>query len=343
LKQVSAARERVEPDSDMDKKLGEIGFAGDDHVVPFQVEPLDVRGRAVQLGPMLDGILDRHGYPEPVSRLLAEAIVLAVLLGASLKFDGKFILQTQSDGPVDMLVADFTTPGSVRAYARFDEDRLKAAAQYGSDLPEALLGRGILALTIDQGADMQRYQGIVQLDGSSLEDVAQVYFRQSEQIPTEVRLAVAKQIVPSQDGNREHWRAGGLITQFLPEAPERLRLPDLPGGDGDPETELADPTDNAWLEMQALLGTVEPSELLDPTVGAERLLYRLFHEHGVRVYEGVEVLDDCTCSRERIREILDGFSAEEIEDSIEHGVIRVNCEFCSKGYEFEPGEFRPKN
>jgi molecular chaperone Hsp33 len=329
--------------TNMEKQLGEIGFAGDDHVVPFQVEPLDVRGRIVQLGPILDQILDRHDYPESVSRLLAEAMVLAVLLGTSLKFEGKFILQTQSDGAVDMLVADFTTPGSVRAYARFDEERLNALAAEGNDTPEALLGKGILALTIDQGAHMQRYQGIVQLDGSSLEDVAQVYFRQSEQIPTEVRLAVAKQIVPGENGADEHWRAGGLITQFLPEAPERLRLPDLPGGDGDPDAEIPDLTDNAWLEMQALLGTVEASELIDPTVGAERLLYRLFHEHGVRVYEGVEVIDDCTCSREKIRDILQGFSAEEIDDSIEHGVIRVNCEFCSKAYEFEPGEFKPKN
>lgn len=329
--------------ADMDKRLGEIGFAGDDHVVPFQVEPLDVRGRIVQLGPLLDQILDRHGYPEPVARLLAEAMVLAVLLGAALKFEGKFILQTQSDGPVDMLVADFATPGSVRAYARFDEERLEEAVAKGKDSPEELLGAGILALTIDQGAHMQRYQGIVQLDGSSLEDVAQVYFRQSEQIPTEVRLAVAKQIVPGQDGSREHWRAGGVMTQFLPAAPERLRLPDLPGGDGDPAADVHDPTDNAWIEMLALLGTVEPSELLDPTVGAERLLYRLFHEHGVRVYPGLRVIDDCTCSREKIRGILEGFSTEEIDDSIEGGVIHVNCEFCSKGYEFDPGEFKPKN
>jgi molecular chaperone Hsp33 len=329
--------------AETERKLGEIGFAGDDHVVPFQVEPLDVRGRAVQLGPLLDQILERHDYPEAVARLLAEAIVLAVLLGTSLKFDGKFILQTQSDGPVDMLVADFATPESVRAYARFNADRLEELTNAGETSPEALLGSGILALTIDQGADMQRYQGIVQLDGSSLEEIAQVYFRQSEQIPTEVRLAVAKQIVPGANGSAEHWRAGGLIAQFLPDAPERLRLPDLPGGDGDHDVDVADPTDNAWMEMLALLSTVEPSELLDPTVGAERLLYRLFHEHGVRVYEGTRVIDDCTCSRDKIKAVLESFSPEEIDDSIEEGVIRVNCEFCSTAYEFEPGELKPKN
>ena len=213
--------------------------------------------------------------------------MLTVLLGTALKFDGKFILQTRSDGPVDMLVADFTTPRSLRAYARFDAERLAEAVASGNDRPEQLLGDGVLALTIDQGAYTQRYQGIVQLDGASLEDVARVYFRQSEQIPTDVRLSVAKQLMPGGDGVKEHWRAGGILAQFLPEAPERLRLPDLPGGDGDVAAGNGnDPTDNSWQELLALLATVEPAELVDPSVGAERLLYRLFHEHGVRVFEG---------------------------------------------------------
>lgn len=329
--------------AETERQLGDIGYAGDDQVVPFQVEPLDVRGRIVQLGPMLDQILDRHDYPEPVSRLLAEAIVLAVLLGSSLKFEGKFILQTQSDGPVDMLVADFGTPDAVRAYARFDVERLNAALTSGAASPEELLGNGILALTIDQGAHTQRYQGIVQLDGTSLEEVAQIYFRQSEQIPTDVRLGVAKQIVPGPEGNRERWRAGGVIAQFLPASPERLRLPDLPGGDGQQEGEVYDPTDDAWSEAMALMATVEPSELIDPTVGPERLLYRLFHEHGVTVYEGARVKDKCSCSREKVRSILSSFTAEEIDESVENGAIRVNCEFCSTSYEFDPAEFKPKN
>jgi molecular chaperone Hsp33 len=325
-------------------KLGEFGFAGDDHVVPFEVGPLDVRGRTVQLGPMLDQILERHDYPEPVARLLAEVCVLTVLLGTALKFDGKFILQTRSDGPVDMLVADFTTPRSLRAYARFDAERLAEAVASSNDRPGQLLGNGVLALTIDQGAYTQRYQGIVQLDGASLEDVARVYFRQSEQIPTDVRLSVAKQLMPGGDGVKEHWRAGGILAQFLPAAPERLRLPDLPGGDGDVAAGNGnDPTDNSWQELLALLATVEPAELVDPSVGAERLLYRLFHEHGVRVFEGVKVADDCSCSDEKIRGILGGFSADEIEESTEGGRIKVSCEFCSKAYEFDPAEFATAN
>ncbi|MCT8992136.1 Hsp33 family molecular chaperone [Chelativorans sp. SCAU2101] len=321
-------------------RLGEFGFAGDDHVVPFAVEALDVRGRAVQVGPMIDQILARHNYPEPVARLLAEVIVLTVLLGSSLKFSGKFIVQTRSDGPVDMLVADLTTPSAVRAYARFEEERLWEAVARGEDSPEALLGKGVLALTIDQGPYMQRYQGIVELNGSTLEEVARTYFRQSEQIPTEVRLGVARIVVPGENGGAERWRAGGLLIQFLPESAERSRMADLPGGDGDEQDAgNGHPQDNAWQEALALMATVETDELLDPTVGAERLLYRLFHEHGVRVYEGTDVMDQCSCSREKIRAILDGFTAEEIEESTENGVIRASCQFCSKEYVFDPAEF----
>lgn len=317
-------------------KLGEFGHAGDDHVVPFEVGPLDVRGRAVQLGPMLDAILSRHDYPEPVARLLAEACVVTVLLGTSLKFEGKFILQTRTDGPVDMLVADFSTPNALRAYARFDADKLAAATAAGDITAETLLGSGVLALTIDQGAYTQRYQGIVQLDNTSLEEAARTYFRQSEQIPTDLRLAVAKLVLP---GGRQQWRAGGLLAQFLPEAPERMRVPDLPGGDGDTAEAVLDPTDNSWQELLALLATVEPAELIDPTVGTERLLYRLFHEHGVRVFDEIHVADQCSCSPDKIRGILGGFSADEIKDSTENGRIRVDCEFCSKSYAFDPADF----
>ncbi|WP_336055770.1 Hsp33 family molecular chaperone [Nitratireductor sp. CH_MIT9313-5] len=322
-----------------DLKLGQFGFAGDDHVVPFDVETLDVRGRAVQIGPMLDQILSRHEYPEPVGRLLAEVIVLTVLLGSSLKFSGKFIVQTRTDGPVDMLVADYTTPGSVRAYARFDEERLKEAEEKGETTPERLLGVGILALTVDQGAHMQRYQGIVQLDGSDLESVARTYFRQSEQIPTEVKMGVARIVMPG-EGGQQHWRAGGLLLQFTPTSPERSRMSDISGGDGDEEnTGDGQPDDNAWQEALALAGTIEPGELVDPSVGVERLLYRLFHEQGVRAYDGTDVIDDCSCSREKIRGILDGFTAEEIEQSTEDGEIHVNCEFCSKSYSFDAKDF----
>ena len=314
--------------------LGQFDFAGDDHVVPFQVEGLDVRGRAVQLGPMLDAILERHHYPTPVARLLAEVVVLTVLLGTSLKFDGKFTVQTKSDGPVDLLVADFSTPENVRAYARFNQAMLDQAIASGETEPEQLLGKGVLAFTIDQGKFSQPYQGIVALDGTSLEDIAGVYFRQSEQIPTRVRLAAAELFDRDDDGKPRHrWRAGGLVAQFLPEAPERMRQTDLHGGDGD-INERAHHEDDAWAEARSLVETVDADELTDPLVGTERLLFRLFHERGVRVYEPRAVFDRCSCSREKIGGVLKGFSAEEIEESQENGEIAVTCEFCSTTYRF---------
>src|SRR6202163_231050 len=159
-----------------------------DTILPFEVAALDLRGRVARLGPTVDQILSAHDYPAPVAKLLGEAIVLTVLLGSALKIEGRFILQTQSDGPVRMLVVDFTTPGKVRACARVDAALVAGAIEAGKATAGALLGHGHLAMTIDQGADMSRYQGLVALDGGSLEDAAHEYFLRSEQIPTRVRL-----------------------------------------------------------------------------------------------------------------------------------------------------------
>jgi molecular chaperone Hsp33 len=320
-------------------ELKDIHLAGDDRVVPFQVEGLDVRGRAVQLGPLLNAILGRHDYPGPVARLLAEAIVLTALLGTSLKFDGKFTVQTKGDGPVDLLVADFSTPDALRAYARYDEDLLAEAVKEGRTEPQDLLGHGVLAFTIDQGKGMQPYQGIVPMDGSSLEEIAGVYFRQSEQIPTRVRLGVAELFDRDEDGKPRHnWRAGGLVAQFLPQAPERMRHPDLHGGDGDDDRDT-DLIDDAWNEARTLVETIDTDELTDPQVAIERLLYRLFHERGVRIYEPQTVFDRCSCSRDKIKGVLAGFTAEEIESSQEDGQIAVTCEFCSTTYRYDVAEF----
>jgi molecular chaperone Hsp33 len=314
--------------------------AGDDAVLPFEVAPLDVRGRAIQMGPAIDALLARHTYPDAVSKLVAEAVVLAVLLGSSLKFDGKFILQTETDGPVDMLVADYRTSGEVRAYARFDAERVAAAEAAGKAGPGILLGSGTLAMTIDQGVYTSRYQGVVPLEGQSLEEVAHTYFRQSEQIPTRVRLAVGE-IHQRENGRMQRaWRAGGLIVQFLPAAPDRMRQPDLPGGDAPEGVEVDLPDeDDAWVEAQSLVGTVEDHELTDPAVPVERLLYRLFHERGVRVFTPVAIADNCSCSRERVAGLLSRFTQDEIDDSIEDGRIVVTCEFCGTHYDFDPAEF----
>ncbi len=313
--------------------------AGDDAALPFEVAALDVRGRAIQMGPVLNTILAGHAYPDSVSKLLGEALVLAVLLGSSLKFDGKFILQTDTDGPVDMLVVDYRTDGGMRGYARFDAEKVAAAEAEGRTEPGALLGKGVLAMTIDQGPQMSRYQGIVPLDGGTLEDAGHTYFRQSEQIPTRIRLAVAEFQSRETGELVRTWRAGGLIVQFLPKAPERMQA-DLPGGDAPEGMEVeAGEEDDAWVEAQSLVGTIEDHELTDPAVPAERLLFRLFHERGVRVFSPIQVVDRCSCSREKVEGLLESFSAEEIAESIEDGGIAVTCEFCGRKYAFDPVQF----
>jgi len=319
--------------------LEELGIApaGLDAVRPFAVEALDVRGRAVALGPVLEKILDRHDYPEPVSRLLAEAIVLTGLLGTSLKFDGRFTLQTQTQGPVSMLVVDFASPDAIRACASYDKERVDALMETGKATPEALLGTGHLAMTIDQGRHMQRYQGLVELDGISLEEVARRYFERSEQIPTDVRLGVAE-LFTRQEGEApvRTWTAGGILVQFLPESPERMRQPDIDPGDAPAGTEPHElDEDDAWVEARALVDTVKDVELTDPEVSVEMLLFRLFHERGVRLFEPQPLADKCRCSREKIEGVLAGFSDAEIEEMTVDGKIVVTCEFCSTQYEFD--------
>jgi molecular chaperone Hsp33 len=314
--------------------------SGDDVVVPFTLETLDSRGRVVRLGDALDQILTRHNYPAPVARLLGEAVVLAALIGSSLKFEGKFILQTQTDGPVNLIVVDLDAPDGLRGYARFDADAVAKAIDLGEVSPAQLLGKGHLAMTVVQGQHMERYQGIVALEGGSLEDVAHTYFQQSEQVPTLVRLAVAQL---SRKGERHpHWRAGGALVQYLPPHGERT-MPDLPG-DGDfdnPDTvDQSFAESDKWTTTRSLLSTVADDELADPDVSPERLLFRLFHEQGVRVFDAVPLEERCTCSAERIEAMLrDNFTAEERADMVVDGEIEVVCEFCSADYHFKPHEF----
>src|ERR1700742_3710817 len=238
----------------------------DDAVLPFEVASLDLRGRLTRLGPGLDDLLAKHNYPTPVAKLLGEAIVLTTLLGSSLKFDGRFILQTQTDGPVSFLIVDFQAPDRLRAYARFDATRLKEGMDSG-----ALLGHGHLAMTIDQGPDPSRYQGLVALEGGDLEDAAHEYFLRSEQIPTRVRLAVGEEW-RSGEGPKHRWRAGGMLLQFLPKAAERAKQADLHPGDA-PEGAVTHTVaeDDAWVEGQSLIATVEDVELIDPELSGERL------------------------------------------------------------------------
>ncbi|HVG50309.1 MAG TPA: Hsp33 family molecular chaperone [Xanthobacteraceae bacterium] len=313
--------------------------AADDAIQPFEIGPLDLRGRQVRMGAALDKILSAHAYPAPVAKLLGEAVVLAVLLGSSLKFEGRFILQTQTDGPISMLIVDFISPGQVRACARYDAQAFADAEAANKKTPGELLGKGHLAMTIDRGGDMNRYQGLVALEGGTLEDAAHEYFLRSEQIPTRVRLAIAEELIASTNGPQHRWRAGGMLLQFLPRSPERMRQSDLDPGDAPEGTAPhAVQEDEAWTEGRSLIETVTDVELVDPDLSSERLLYRLFHERGVRVFTPQEVEAKCTCSRDSVTNMLASFSQDDRDHMVEDGKISVTCEFCSTQYVFKPEE-----
>src|SRR6266705_754661 len=274
----------------------------DDLVQPFRIDPFALRGRLVRLGPTVDRILSQHDYPEPVAAVLGEAITLAVVLAGALKYDGVFTLQTKSDGPVRLIVADVSTEGAVRGYAQYDRDRLDA-------------------LTVDQVGDTERYQGIVELIGTTLAECAQHYFRQSEQIQAGIKLSVGR---AGQDGA---WRAGGLMLQRVP--PE--------GG----YTVIADDVEDGWRRAMVLMSSATSAELVDPEITPHRLLFRLFHDEGVRVFRTHPIEARCRCSSERIGRILRSFPAQDIEEMSKDEVITVTCEFCNTRYEFAGEDFAP--
>lgn len=311
----------------------------DDLVLPFQTERSRVLGRLVRMGPMVDAILSRHDYPLPVSEALGQALALTAMLGTTLKFEGRLILQTSSDGPLRLVVVNFETPGQMRGYAGHDADRVAAMLSKGEKVSQGeLIGRGHLAMTIDPGGDMDRYQGIVPLEGNSLGAAALAYFRQSEQLPTFLRLAVARHFVPGSKGEPVawRWRAGGLLVQHLPGEGGAPRPPAESEAD---EQRLTGEDDDEWNRVRILAASVEDHELLDPTLAPESLLYRLFHEEGVRVFPARPLTEFCRCSRDRVLAFLKSFGAMELEDMREpDGMIGVTCEFCSTRYRFAPAE-----
>lgn len=298
----------------------ESGPYADDLVLPFQVGDTAVRGRVVRLGGAVDEILSRHEFPAPVSRLLGEASALVSMMGAALKFDGKLIFQAQGDGPVSMIVADYDASGSLRATASLGGDTTGRG-----EGPRALLGEGHMAMTIDQGPEMERYQGVTTLDGETLADAAVAYFAQSEQIPTAVRLAVGRVARPGED---EVWRAGGVIAQFMPAEG---------GGRERGEAVLNSARDQEiWDRASALLQTTQADELLDPNLSAEELLYRLYHEDGVRVFNAKPVRAACDCNADKIGAVLARYDEADLSEMVVDGAIRVTCEFCRREYRFAP-------
>jgi molecular chaperone Hsp33 len=303
----------------------------DDLVLPFQTVTSRMVGRVVRLGLSADTILKRHEYPVPVSETLGQSLALAALLGTALNFEGRLIIQTKSDGALGFLVVQFETPGLVRGYASFDRVRVAALGKGGGQ--SALLGSGHFAMTIDPTEGKERYQGIVPLDGGTVTDAAEGYFRQSEQLPTFIRLAVARHFSSAGGDRGWHWRVGGILVQHV--APEAASVAET---EEDEQFLLGDKDDH-WERVKLLASTVEDHELTDPTLSPEELLYRLFHEEGVRVMPARPIAVHCKCSRERVHGFLKSFGAEELGDMREDdGQIGVTCEFCNSKYRFRPDE-----
>ena len=296
-------------------------------VRPFQLEGCDVRGKLVRLGAAYCDILAPHDYPPIVARLLGELLALAAALSSSLKFDGTFTIQTSSDGPIPMIMADMQSDGRMRAYARYHTDALDALDDASDATISDLLGSGHIAFTVDQGPDSTRYQGITAIEGESLTDCANTYFRQSEQLATEIMLA-ADPGGPGRDA-----RAAALMLQRLPR-PERTTV--------DPEED-----DEKWRNAVVLMKSMSADELLDAEIPTDQLLYRLYHETGVRVFDGRPLRFHCRCSRERVANTLASFPAEDLQDmKTDAGLIVATCEFCRTDYTFDDDQLaklRPAN
>lgn len=295
--------------------LGEI-VSTDDTIAPFGLDAAPVRGRIARVGAgALDPILRRHDYPRPAAMLLGEALALAALVGSLLKSEGRLVVQAQGEGPVSLLVAEHQS-GGLRGYARLREGATAALAKTHRLPPAALLGAGALVMTLDQGPDTTPYQGVVPLDGDTLAVCAESYFRVSEQTDTAIRLAVGE--AASVDAPT-HWRAGGVLMQRV--------AGDAARGD----------TNEDWSRATTLFATLSDAELIDPGLPADRLLYRLFHEEGVRIGEGAALDDRCTCNQARLTEVMRQFPAAELRDLVEpDGFLHARCQFCARAYFIAP-------
>jgi molecular chaperone Hsp33 len=289
-----------------------------DFIQPFSIEGHGVRGRLVRLSGVADRIIRQHAYPDSVARLLAEMMALAAALAAALKYEGVFTLQTKGDGPVRLMVVDITSHGAMRGYAQFDRAQVAAIPAEQASLPR-LHGKGYLAFTVDQGQHTDRYQGIVELDGASLADCVHHYFRQSEQLQAGFKIATAK----GADG----WRAGALMLQRMPQ---------------ESATEMAaEIAEDAWRRAFVLMASCTDRELLDLEMPATDVLYRLFHEDGVRAFRAQGVEAKCRCSRGRVETVLKAMAPEELAELQVDGTLAVTCEFCNSRYDFPVADFLP--
>lgn len=284
-----------------------------DKLTPFLLHESDVRGRFVRLGAALDEILNHHEYPEPVAKLLAEILLVTSMLSSNLKHEGIVTLQMKGKGAVRMVVADAVFGGVIRGYADLAEGAAADIASLIQPSPKNLLGpQSYLAVTLDV-EDGQRYQGVVELEGDSITDALNAYFRNSQQLDVAFKLVVGKL-----EGK---WVAGGAMIERLP-----------------PESGDTEEASEAWHYAKVMLETLKADELLDEALDADELLYRLYHEQGVVAYDAKPISTACRCSRERIFNLLMSMPKEDREHAVMDGKVSVHCQFCNTSQDFKPNE-----
>lgn len=295
-----------------------------DTCTSFHIDNGAFRGRFIRLNEVINTIIGKHCYSRPVSAVVAESTVLAAMLASTLKYNGLFTLQTKSNGPVSMVVADVTSDGKIRACATVDEEHLQDAQKLrkcSGEIEPAphLMGEGHLAFTVDQGPDTELYQGIVDLQGKNLSECALRYFKQSEQIETALKLFLH---APEDDSSE--WIAGGIMLQKLPENGGKVQ-------DGDEIKE-------AWNEAKIFMESLSDEEVFNADLSPEEILHRLYHGNNLHVSQTKEYSFGCRCSRDKLLNTLSGFSAEDIDAMAEKNKIVASCNFCSEKYVFDKGE-----
>lgn len=309
-----------------DNPVIEDGDNIDNMILPFQLQESGLRGRYIRLGSVLNDILSGHAYPDPVSHLVADTVTLSIILSSILKYDGIFTLQASGKGAVKTLVADMRSDGAVRGCATYDAEALdnikKTDGLYDGYTLKDLTGEGYIAFTVDQGGDTDRYQGIVALEGDSLQDSIMHYFEQSEQLRTSLFIAAGKD---------EHgqWRSGAMMLQYLPD--DHADDHDVVAFNEKSESERKED----WRRSGMLLQTCTAKEILNPDLHANELLRRLFHEEGVIVYDPRTIRHECRCSQDRVQNIVNNLSEDDRNHAAKEGHIEMTCEFCSKTYIIE--------
>ena len=271
-----------------------------DTIRRFLFEGFPVRGELVNLDATWQEILNRHDYPPAVRDLLGELMAAAALLSATIKYNGTMIIQLQGEGPISLMVVECSSHRTLRGLAHWSGD-----VSYGT--LSQMVGAGKLVITVDPGEDMERYQGIVGLEGDRIAQALENYLIRSEQLSTYLWLEANENI------------AAGMLLQRLP----------VKSSHEDEET-----IDDAWNRIHLLGETISKDELL--TLPAPKILRRLFHQEDVRLFEGEPISFRCSCSRERVRNMLRALGHDEVNKIIdEEGHVKVNCDFCNQLYLFD--------